>query len=261
MSFVSEPLFLLAAAIVLVAVVVPVLLAPRGGFTYAVLYDGLFEIPAEPKGEDGPDEEAAGERVRVVAVELKNSSGRHIERSHYARPISVGFGEGARIVGAEVIGEDPPGIEASLRGLPERDPERVALAPVLLNDGDVVLLELVVGGIITGEIEADGRILGIKRIAEQRGGAVGKTTLAVANGVVAVLALALGSLYQVLVLSGGLDIDFLNPSILNLIAGVLTGLAVGDLVLLLRMYWRWHRTRAVRRRVLARHSAASDGVR
>jgi len=257
-SFVSEPLFLLAAAVVLVAVVVPVLLAPRGGFTYAVLYDGLFEIPAEPKGEDGPDEEAAGERVRVVAVELKNSSGRHIERSHYARPISVGFGEGARIVGAEVIGEDPPGIEASLRGLPERDPERVALAPVLLNDGDVVLLELVVGGIITGEIEADGRIVGIRHIVDRGRRTVETTVLAVANGIPALIAISLGSLYLALV--GFVDMSFLDPSMLNPVAGVLTGLLAGDVVLLVGVYRRWRRKRAVRRRVISRRAGAEDSA-
>lgn len=32
---------------------------------------------------------------RVAAMELRNSSGLSIERPHYARPISVGFGEGA----------------------------------------------------------------------------------------------------------------------------------------------------------------------
>lgn len=68
MSIVAEPLFLLSAAAVLVAVLAPVLLAPRKAFTYAVLYDGLFEVSAGPGAEDGPDGEAAGERMRAVAA-------------------------------------------------------------------------------------------------------------------------------------------------------------------------------------------------
>ncbi len=240
----------------MVAVVVPVLLAPRGGFTYAVLYDGLFEIPADPDGGDGSGD-VSGERVRVVAVELRNSSGRHIERPHYARPISVGFGKGTRIVDAEVIGEDPPGIEASLRGLPERDPERVALASVLLNDGDMVLLEAVVAN-SHGEIEVDGRIVGIRHIVDRGRRTVETTVLAVANGIPALIAISLGSLYLVLV--GFVDMSFLDPSMLNPVAGALTGLLAGDVVLLVGVYRRWRRKRAVRRRVISRRAGAEDCV-
>jgi hypothetical protein len=254
MSFLAGPVFLLWAAAVMAAMLLPVLLAPRKDFGYTVLYDELFEVAAETGDEDG---NAGDEQVRVVAVELRNSSGLNIERPHYARPISVGFGEGARILDAEVIEEDPPGIEASLRGVPERDPERVALAPVLLNDGDVVLLEAVVAD-ARGEIEVDGRIVGIRHIVDRGRRTVETTVLSLANGISALIAVSLGSLY--IVLLGFVDMDFLDPSMLNPVVGGLTGLVAGDLVLLLGVYRRWRRKREVRRRVISRRAGAADGA-
>jgi hypothetical protein len=256
-SILAGPVFLLSAAAVVAAMLAPVLLAPRKDFGYTVLYDGLFDVAAEIEGEDDPEKgEAEGEQVRVVAVELKNSSGLNIERSHYARPISVGFGEGARILDAEVIEEHPPGIEASLRGVPERDPERVALTPVLLNDGDVVLLEAVVADSLQGEIEVDGRIVGIRHLVDRGQRTVERTVLAVANGVPALAATSLGSLY--LVVAGFIDMNFVNPSMLDPVAGGLTGLVAGDVMLLLGVYRRWRRKREVRRRVISRR--VGDGA-
>lgn len=259
MSIVAEPLFLLAFAAVLSAMLAPMLLAPRRKFTYAVLYDELFEVEAETDGEDSPDnEEAAREQVRVVAVELRNSSGLNIERSHYDRPITVGFGEGAKVLDAEVIEEEPPGLGATLRGVPDLDPERVALAPLLLNDGNMVLLEAVVADSGQGEIEVDGRMVGIDGIAEQRRSNVEKTVLALANGVPALAAVSFGSLY--LLIFSALETNFLTPSILNPVAGGFAGLAVGDILLLAGVYRSWRRKRMVRGRVLSRRVAEEDGV-
>ena len=255
MSIVTEPLFLLAFAVVLGAMLTPVLLLRRPGFTYAVLYDGLFEVSDEKDVEAAPGE-ASDRRVRVVAVELRNSSGRHIERPHYARPITVGFG-GARILDAEVIEEDPPGIGTTLRGSPERDPERVALTPVLLNNGDLVLLEAIVAD-AGGEIAVDGRMVGIRRMVDRGRRPLGSTVLAVANGVPALVAVSLGSLYLVLV--GFVDVALPGPSTLAAVAGGLAGLVAGDAVLLTGTYRRWRRKRAVRRRVLARRVGDGDGA-
>lgn len=257
MSILAGPVFLLSAAAVLAAMLAPVLLAPRKDLNYTVLYDGLFEVAAEAGSDDAEYGEAGDEQVRVVAVELRNSSGLNIERPHYARPISVGFGEGARILDAEVMEEDPPGIEASLRGVPERDPERVALTPVLLNEGDMVLLEAVVAN-SQEEVEVDGRIVGIRRIVDRGSRTVETAVLALANGIPALIAVSLGSLYIVLV--GFVDMDFLDPSMLNPAAGGITGLVAGDVVLLLGVYRRWRRKRAVRRRVISRRVGAEDSA-
>lgn len=259
MSVLAGPVFLIWAAAVVAAMLLPVLLAPRKDFGYTVLYDELFEVAAEPEGEDGSQNgEPEGEQVRVVAVELRNSSGLNIERAHYTRPITVGFGEGASILDAEVVEEDPPGIESSLRGVPERDPERVALTPVLLNNGDMMLLEAVVADSHQGAIEVDGRIVGIRHIVDRGRRTVETTVLTLANGIPALVAVSLGSLY--VVLFEIVDLDFLDPSILNAAAGALTGLVAGDVVLLVGVYRRWRRKRAVRRRVISRRAGAGDGA-
>lgn len=258
MSILAGSVFLLSAAAVLAAMLLPVLLAPRKDFGYAVLYDGLFEAAAEPDGEDLPeDEEVASERVRVVAVEIRNSSGLNIERSHYVRPITVGFGEGARVLDAEVIEEDPPGIEASLRGVPERDPERVALAPVLLNDGDAVLLEAVVANSLQGEIEVDGRMVGIRHLVDRSQRTVEKTVLAVANGIPTLIAVAIISLD--VVVAGGLNVvEYFDLAVLRPAAGAILGLVAGDILLGLALYRGWRRKIKVRRHVLARRLTSKD---
>ena len=259
MSIVTEPLFLLSFAAVLAAMLAPVLIVSRTNFFYAVLYDGLFEVASEADGEEAPEKsEVAGGEVRVVAVEIRNSSGLNIERSHYDRQITVGFGEGAKILDAEVIEEEPSALGVTLRGVPDHDPEKVALGPILFNDGNMVLVEAVVAGSTLGKVEVDGRMVGIDGIAEQRRSTVEKSVLILANGIPALAVVSLGSLY--LVAFSFLEIDFLDPLVLNPVAGGLTGLIVGDVLLLVGMYRRWRRTNKVRGRILARRVAAENGA-
>lgn len=49
----SKSLYLLAATGVLVAMLAPVLFVPGKNFAYVVLYNGLFNVAAEPDGEGG----------------------------------------------------------------------------------------------------------------------------------------------------------------------------------------------------------------
>ena len=85
-----------------------------------------------------------------------------------------------------------------------------------------------------------------------------KTTLALANGVVAVLAVVLGGMY--VVLSPLNDVDLFDPSLLSPAAGVLAGLAVGDCLLLVALYRTSRRAARVKRYVLARHLGAGDNA-
>src|SRR5688500_11255292 len=49
----SKSLYLLAATGVLVAMLAPVLFVPGKNFAYVVLYNGLFNVAADPDGEGG----------------------------------------------------------------------------------------------------------------------------------------------------------------------------------------------------------------
>lgn len=249
----TEPAFLLSFAVVLVVVATPLLLARGRDFVYAVLYDGAFRAKEGHK-------EIAGEKIqalRVVAVEIRNSSGLNIERSHYVRPITVDFGKEANILDAEVIEEEPPGIGITLRGLPQRDPGKVALEPVLLNDGDTVLLEIVVTN-AQSDAEVDGRMVGIKKIADRSRSTVEKKTLAVVNGIPALLAIAFFSLNSVV--AGGLHVkEYFEPEILYPATGVLAGLVMSDVLLVRVLFRRWRRATSVRRRVLARRLGEAKG--
>ncbi len=257
LSIMAEPLFLLSFATVLVIMLAIVLLASHRSFSYAVLYDGLFEVASEADGGEWPEkEQVADGRVRVVAVELRNSSGRNIERAHYARPITVGFGEGARILDAEVLEEDPPDIGVTLRGVPERDPERVVLEPVLLNDGDAVVLEMVVADTITGDIEVDGRMVGIREIVNRGRSNLEKVLLGVGAGVLFAAATLAGSAGLLSFVSRMFGVDLLGPRILSIAGGVVTGSVVIAILLLFAMVRRWRRASRIESLVRSRYFTA-----
>lgn len=258
MNVLVEPLFLLSTVVVLVAIFAPVLLSHSKEFTYAVLYDGLFDIVSEPDGEDKLDE-IARERVRVIAIELRNSSGRHIDRSHYARPITVGFGKGARILGAEVVKENPPGIGAALRELPAHAPERVALSPVLLNYGDRLLLEVVVSDAAHEAVEVEGRIFGIREIVDRSRSNLERSLLVVNAGTLFAAAILMGSAGLLAFVSDIFDVDLLGPRVVNIAGGVVVGSAVGAILLLLTIARRWRRASRIARLVRSRHFTAEDG--
>ncbi len=255
MNVLVEPLFLMSTVVVLAAIFAPVLLSHRKEFTYAVRYDGQFDIVAEPDGEGEPDE-LAGEQVRVIAIELKNSSGRHIDRSHYARPITVGFGEGARILEAEIVEENPSGIGAALRELPDQVPERVALAPVLLNNGDRLLLEVVVPDAAYGAVEVEGRIFGIREIVDRSRSNLERILLVVNAGVLFALAILAGSVGLLAFAADMLEVDLLGPRIVSIAGGAVAGSAVGAILLLLTIAQRWRRASRIAKLVRARYLTA-----
>lgn len=83
MSILAGPVFLLSAAAVLAAMLLPALLAPRKDFGYAVLYDGLFEVAAVYSSAKDvglspsrPDANTSGLQFRAV---LANDGTRRVE--------------------------------------------------------------------------------------------------------------------------------------------------------------------------------------
>ncbi len=238
---------------VLAAIFVPLLFVSRKNFSYRVLYDALFESAADPQGETQPEEETSAGEVRVVTIEFRNSSGLNIERAHYERPISVGFGEEARIVSAEVIEEKPDSIEASLRGLPEFDPERVAIDPVLLNDGDLLLLEIAVSNAAYGGVEVDGRIVGVREIVDRSQSKLERNLLVV-NVAVLFMVVALAGVadvaFQILRQTG---VDPFDPRIVNVAGGIVTGSVVSAILLLYAIVRRFRRASRIEQFVRSRY--------
>lgn len=256
MNILLEPGFFLSAAAVLAAIFVPLLFISRKNFSYRVLYDALFESAVESEGETQPDEETSTDEVRVVTIEFRNSSGLNIERTHYERPITVGFGEGARIVSAEVIEEKPPAIEASLRGLPEFDPDRVAIDPVLLNDGDLLLLEIAVANAAYGGVEVDGRIVGIKEVVDRSQSHLERNLLVVNVGVLFVVVALAGVAdvaFQILRQTG---VDPFDPLIVSIAGGIVAGSLVSAILLLYAIARRFRRASWIEQFVRSRYFEA-----
>jgi len=256
MSVLLEPLFLLSVVGVLAAIFVPLLFVSRKNVSYRVLYDALFESAAEPQSETQPDEETSAGEVRVVTIEFRNSSGLNIERSHYERPITVGFGEGARIVGAEVVEEKPDSIEAALRGLPEFDPERVAIDPVLLNDGDLLLLEIAVSNAAYGGVEVDGRIVGIREIVDRSQSNLERNLLAVNVGVLFVVVALAGVADVAFQILRQTSVDPFDPQIVSVAGGIVAGSFVSAILLLYAIGRRFRRASRIEQFVRSRYFEA-----
>lgn len=251
-----EPAFLLSFVAVLAAIFVPLLFVSRKNFSYAVIYDALFESAVESEGETQPDQETSVGEVRVVTIEFRNSSGLNIERTHYERPITVGFGEGARIVSAEVVEEKPDSIEASLRGLPELDPERVAIDPVLLNDGDLLLLEIAVANAAHGGVEVDGRIVGIREIVDRSQSNLERNLLVVNVAVLFVVVALAGVadvVFRILRQSG---VDPFDPQIVSVAGGIVAGSVVSAILLLYAIVRRFRRASRIEQFVRSRYFEA-----
>lgn len=111
-----------------------------------------------PKSIELDTMELTTDEMFEVVVDVRNAGNQDIEPAHFERSLTLRFGEQARVVFAEVIEEEPYGIGASV----EMHPDRVVLAPVLLNTGDLVSLYLTVYRY--NDIQVDGRIVGVKRV-------------------------------------------------------------------------------------------------
>jgi hypothetical protein len=111
-----------------------------------------------PESIDLNSEKVPTDELFEVVVDVENTGNQDVEATHFDRPLTLRFGEQARVILAEVIEEEPQGIQASL----EVDSDRVTLNPVLLNAGDLVCLFLLVHRY--DDLRAEGRVLGVRRV-------------------------------------------------------------------------------------------------
>jgi len=103
------------------------------------------------------------QQVHLIVTTIMNSGNTPILVNEYERPISLGFGEEAQILTAEIAKTQPD----SLRASTSIEDDKVTLQPTLLNGGDSITLKMLVSK-FDGEITVDGRIVGVKEIQESR---------------------------------------------------------------------------------------------
>ena len=96
--------------------------------------------------------------IHLIVLKIINSGNVPIVSTNYERPVNLSFGENSWILTAEVSETDPEDLRATVN----IENAKVALEPVLLNGGDSITLKLLVSQL--GEINVDGRIVGVKDI-------------------------------------------------------------------------------------------------
>ncbi len=102
-------------------------------------------------------------KVDLVVLRLTNTGNTPVTSTDYEREVSFKFGEGVRILTAEVSETIPENLRASV----VLDDSRIVIQPALLNGGDSVTVKALLSQ-YDCKIEVDGRIVGVKRIGQKR---------------------------------------------------------------------------------------------
>lgn len=103
------------------------------------------------------------ESPRVLVLKIYNSGNVPIVPTDYVRPVSVVFPNPTRPVGAEVMATVPENLGVSLT----TNDRTVNMDQILLNKGDSVTMKLILAQ-STGEFSVNGRIVGVRHIAERK---------------------------------------------------------------------------------------------
>jgi hypothetical protein len=169
-EFLRDPFWQFVGAVfTLVALAVTVLLyflkRRRKVLSYEIISrTSLMSVKEEVKGRvqilfDGTPVSDA----HMIIMKVTNTGNVPIVPSDYLRPVKFSLGETVQILSAEVMETNPDNIEASVKV----DAEAVVLTPVLLNGGDSITLKILLAQ-FEGEIDVDGRIVGVKHIQTAR---------------------------------------------------------------------------------------------
>ena len=101
-------------------------------------------------------------KVHLIVLRVSNTGNTPVIATDYERQVSFKFGEGARILSSEVSEADPKSLAASVVS----NESGIALQPILMNSGDSVTIKTLLSR-YGGNIEVDGRIVGVKEIGQR----------------------------------------------------------------------------------------------
>ena len=167
LQLLRDPLWatVLSFLVIVEAIVIYFLQAPRTGFSYEVIEDmPLVSVNDEFAGRlKVLYDEKPIQNVRVVSVKIANSGNAPISAADFHAPLSIEFAPGSHVLTAEVIGSNPPEIAPQCR----IHVNGVLLEPVLWNGGDSLVLKCLVAA-AGAEVTVGGRIRGVKSIQKAR---------------------------------------------------------------------------------------------
>jgi len=168
-----DPVSLVAIGIVtvVVAIAVPVVVFVWGRRRKELSYEIVTRTPVASVAE-GVDSRlqmvfdgAAVRDVQLVVIRIVNSGNVPITRDDYERPVRIVFRRPARLLTAEQLSSDPESLGGW--GGFSYNAEGAKLHPMLFNGGDSITLQLLVAG-LQGEMEIDGRVVGVRHIKEMK---------------------------------------------------------------------------------------------
>lgn len=155
---------IVATIAIFISVVLYLKQKKRKEISYAILSKvQLLSVKSEIKEkvtilfEDKPTQQ-----VHLAEILIFNSGNISVVKEDFKRPISLGFGNKAQILSAEITETSPENLEAEDR----IQGKKVVLKLELFNSNDSVLLKMLVSRL--SDIKVDGRIVGIKKINEFR---------------------------------------------------------------------------------------------
>lgn len=168
--------------------------------------------------------------VHLLEVKVVNSGNVPIVRGDYERKLELSFGTSSRILTADVTETRPDSLRPELTIDAARD--SVWVQPTLLNSGDWFTIKMLISR-FDGNVDIDGRIVGVKDIAIVREGLLSRRMSAVIlTGLLGMAVGGVGSWLSDRLAAGPRDLLFLVA-----IALLLTGCALGFLELAHGAHW------------------------
>jgi len=104
-------------------------------------------------------------QAHFISIKFTNSGNVDLPKKDYDEPISLSFGEKAKVLAFRPVKKEPETISLTLKS----DGSNVVINPTLLNSKDSFMIEVLVNG-FDGEVRVGGRIVGVKEIKDVRGG-------------------------------------------------------------------------------------------
>lgn len=98
--------------------------------------------------------------IQLVLLGIKNSGDKPILATDFERPFSIGFGQVAMLLSADVSKQSPTNLGAKIATAEQR----VELTPLLLNPGDYIVIKVLLAAPQV-EVHSDVRIVGISELA------------------------------------------------------------------------------------------------
>ncbi|MDY6990973.1 MAG: hypothetical protein SWQ30_23265 [Thermodesulfobacteriota bacterium] len=167
MEWLRDPIWqFIGAAVGIVAIIVSYMFFKRQQKQKRIAYEiisstSLLSVRNEVKSKlQVFFEQKPIENLSLLIIQIYNAGNEPVLSTDYEKPISIGFGDKAEVLEADITGVSPESIQPKI----DRTPKAVSLQPLLLNGGDSITLKVLLAN-FDGNASVTGRIAGVKQIS------------------------------------------------------------------------------------------------